>query len=417
MTSTFTPNLGIQKPGTGEQAGDWGNTVNKNSDILDAAINGIKILTLSGTSSTLTTTQGTLSDGQYNSLYLAGSPSGTHTLTIDPPTAQKSYFVANTTAQSVIFTQGSGGNVTIPSGCTAILQSNGAGATAAVRNIANELAMSAVKITGGTITGITELAVADGGTGASTLTGYVKGNGTAALTASATIPSTAITGLGTMAAQAASAVAITGGTITGITDLAVTDGGTGASTGAGAIANFGLTASVAELNYVNGVTSAIQTQLNTKAPTANPTFTGTVTTPSITLGGDILTDVATEAQAISNSPINTVVMTPLRTQQSINDNVSTTYVQGKIAGGTLNAVGTYAFLGRVGDGGTLTLGTNVAGSSLNYASLRYQGLSFGTSAANFEFSSSSPSGTWKLMGASFTSAEPNFTSLFLKVSG
>ena len=39
--------------------------------------------------------------------------------------------------------------------------------------------------------------VANGGTGASTLTGYVKGNGTAAMTASATVPSTDITGLGT----------------------------------------------------------------------------------------------------------------------------------------------------------------------------------------------------------------------------
>jgi hypothetical protein len=37
-------------------------------------------------------------------------------------------------------------------------------------------------------------------------------------------------GLGTIATQAASAVAITGGTITGITDLAVADGGTGSST-------------------------------------------------------------------------------------------------------------------------------------------------------------------------------------------
>lgn len=33
-----------------------------------------------------------------------------------------------------------------------------------------------------------------------------------------------------------------------------------------------------ELNYVDGVTSAIQTQLNAKAPLASPTFTGTVTT-------------------------------------------------------------------------------------------------------------------------------------------
>lgn len=42
---------------------------------------------------------------------------------------------------------------------------------------------TAVDITGGTIVGITDLAVADGGTGASTLTGVVIGNGTSAMTA------------------------------------------------------------------------------------------------------------------------------------------------------------------------------------------------------------------------------------------
>jgi cytoskeletal protein CcmA (bactofilin family) len=75
----------------------------------------------------------------------------------------------------------------------------------------------------------TTIAVNRGGTGATTLTGYVKGAGTTALTASATIPNTDITGLGTMSTQAASAVSITGGSITGITDLAVADGGTGIS--------------------------------------------------------------------------------------------------------------------------------------------------------------------------------------------
>lgn len=34
-----------------------------------------------------------------------------------------------------------------------------------------------------------------------------------------------------------------------------------------------------ELGFLSGVTSAIQTQLNAKAPTASPTFTGTITTP------------------------------------------------------------------------------------------------------------------------------------------
>jgi len=59
--------------------------------------------------------------------------------------------------------------------------------------------------------------VENGGTGAATLTGYVKGNGTSAMTASATIPNTDVTGLGTMSTQNANAVAITGGTMSGVT--------------------------------------------------------------------------------------------------------------------------------------------------------------------------------------------------------
>ena len=42
----------------------------------------------------------------------------------------------------------------------------------------------------------------------------------------------------------------------------------------------GATLDVTELNYVDGVTSAIQTQIDTKAPIASPTFTGTVTLPT-----------------------------------------------------------------------------------------------------------------------------------------
>jgi hypothetical protein len=59
--------------------------------------------------------------------------------------------------------------------------------------------------------------VANGGTGAATLTGYVKGNGTATMTAASTIPNTDVTGLGTMSTQNANAVAITGGTMSGVT--------------------------------------------------------------------------------------------------------------------------------------------------------------------------------------------------------
>lgn len=50
-----------------------------------------------------------------------------------------------------------------------------------------------------------------------------------------------------------------------------------------------------EFNYVDGVTSAIQTQINTKAPTASPTFTGTVTIPTpFTLGAVSVTTTGTQ---------------------------------------------------------------------------------------------------------------------------
>ena len=66
------------------------------------------------------------------------------------------------------------------------------------------------------------LNVASGGTGANTLTGYVKGSGTAPLTASATIPVGDVSGLGTMATQNASGVAITGGSVAGTSVSATT---------------------------------------------------------------------------------------------------------------------------------------------------------------------------------------------------
>jgi hypothetical protein len=188
MPSTYTTNGGIELPANGEQSGTWGETVNDNMAIIDRLTNGVGAISLSGTTHTLTTADGTLSDGQYNVLVLGGSPSGTNTITISPNDGEHVYVVKNASGQTATFTQGSGANVSVLNNTTKIIYADGAGAGAAVVDI------------------------------------------------------------------------------TGALDL-----------GSLIIAGTSVTATAAELNFVDGVTSNVQTQLNTKAPLASPTFTGTAT--------------------------------------------------------------------------------------------------------------------------------------------
>lgn len=238
MASTYTNNSGIEKPGTGDQSGTWGDTTNTNFDIIDRVLTGVGTITLSGTTHTLTTTDGSLSDGHYRILVLSGSPSGTNTITISPNDANKLYFVHNTSGQDAVFTQGSGSNVTVPNGHSKIIYADGAGAAAAVKDFSSLVSLDTLTINGTDVTATAaELNIMDGVTASTSELNIM--DGVTATTAELNI----MDGV----TATASELNIMDGVTATTAELNIMDG---------------ITATTAEINYTDGVTSNIQTQID-----------------------------------------------------------------------------------------------------------------------------------------------------------
>jgi hypothetical protein len=143
MPSTYTVNLGIEKPATGEQSGTWGDTTNVNFDILDQAINGAVRVTLtsagsSGSPNALQITNGATSDGRnkWVEFYSSGDLGGSAYVQLDPNDAEKIVFVRNSLAssRSVILFQGtynSARDLEVPAGVDMVVKFDGGGASAA----------------------------------------------------------------------------------------------------------------------------------------------------------------------------------------------------------------------------------------------------------------------------------------------
>jgi hypothetical protein len=261
MPSTYTANAGIELPANGEQSATWGTTVNDNMNIIDRLTNGVGAITLSGTTHTLTTSDGAASDGHYNVLVLGGSPSGTNTVTISPNDAQHIYIVKNGSGQTATFTQGSGANVSVLNGTTKIIYCDGVGSGAVVTDVTGSLDLGSLIIGGTTVTATgAELNILDGVTATATEINVLAG----------------------VTATTAELNILDGVTAT-TADLNILDG---------------VTATTAELNYVDGVTSAIQTQIDAKAPSASPTLTTPTLTSAVTITG------GTQSWTVTASGVN-----------------------------------------------------------------------------------------------------------------
>lgn len=96
MASTYSPSLRITLIGDGEQSGTWGTTTNTNlGSIIEQAITGVQTITLSGTSYTLSTFDGSVDESRNQVLVFAGVLSANCTVTA--PSVEKTYVVVNNT--------------------------------------------------------------------------------------------------------------------------------------------------------------------------------------------------------------------------------------------------------------------------------------------------------------------------------
>lgn len=201
------------------------------------------------------------------------------------------------------------------------------------------------------------------------------------------------------------------------------------------------TLTATELGYVDGVTSAIQTQLNAKqaldatltalaayntngllTQTAADTFTGrtltgnssiTVTNGDGVAGNPTLTPIlASQAEAEAGTDANKL-MTPLQTKQAITALTSTAAVLAATAGASAGDVGTYTYA-YVNNTSNYATGSTVAGSLLlPGGSFPYDATSGSASSQGF---GSAFSGTWRCMGNRTFGSGNHVLTLFLRIS-
>jgi hypothetical protein len=238
MASTFSPTLRLELIGDGDQSGIWGQTTNNNlGALIEQAVTGVITISMTDANYTLSNFNGVVDEARNQVIVLTGTLSVQRNLIA--PLVEKTYAIKNTTTGGfgVQVIGASGTGVVIPNGAVTFVYCDGTNFYALVTGSAGNFSVAGNLSAAGNlaVTGTTTLTGALAVTGATTFTGIPSGPTAAPGTSTTQLATTAFVqgvagALGTMSTQNANAVAITGGTITGITDLAVADGGTGSST-------------------------------------------------------------------------------------------------------------------------------------------------------------------------------------------
>lgn len=224
MPSSYSNNLKLELIATGEQDGTWGNTTNTNlGTAIEQAIVGRAVVTFATDADlTLTlTTSNAAQDARAVYLVAQSGVSLTASRNLVVPTIFKNYVVKNDTtgSQNIVVKTSAGTGVTVPNGKTVAVYVDGTNVIQEADRV-NTLDVGTLTSGNAAFTGTPTAPTAAPGTNTTQI----------ATTAFTSAAITAATGsLGTMSTQNANNVAITGGSISGITDLTVPDGGTGRS--------------------------------------------------------------------------------------------------------------------------------------------------------------------------------------------
>jgi hypothetical protein len=172
MASTYS-DLKIELIGTGEQTGTWGSTTNNNFSVaVGEAITGSADVAFSSADVTVTLTDTNAAQTARNlRLNLTGTSGGARQLILGSGCQiEKLYLINNGLADAVTVKNTSGTGIAVPAGKSMFVFNNGTNVLDAVTYLSS-------------LTLGTALPVASGGSGAATLTGVLKGNGTSAFTA------------------------------------------------------------------------------------------------------------------------------------------------------------------------------------------------------------------------------------------